>query len=286
MRLIRTAAMAFLLGALALQACADIRCPGAIREKIREARAGHLVRPGARCLYGQDPARPRRRQREYDPKATAAALDGVKTVIIAVGVSNKGFGQAGITADPRWRAPRPSSTPPRARISASCLSISAVRSGARAFGPVHRTGRAGGRPVGRDQGRQRRRLFRESVEVGQHSAAADRSVSGSRQGPGQSDGVELTSPADLVVIDASGHPCAAAARSGHACPLHRSARGGEQRLSVSGDCRLLHRDGLIAFRSEFTSPARGANPRSPALSPPVCGLAAIASSRRPPVPAE
>lgn len=35
----------------------------------------------------------------YDPKATASALDGVKTVIIAVGVSNKGFGQAGITAE-------------------------------------------------------------------------------------------------------------------------------------------------------------------------------------------
>jgi hypothetical protein len=36
---------------------------------------------------------------EYDPKATDAALNGVKTVIIAVGASNKGFGQAGITAE-------------------------------------------------------------------------------------------------------------------------------------------------------------------------------------------
>lgn len=35
----------------------------------------------------------------YDAKATAAALDNVKTVIIAVGASNKGFGQAGITAE-------------------------------------------------------------------------------------------------------------------------------------------------------------------------------------------
>lgn len=35
----------------------------------------------------------------YDPKATVAALDGIKTVIVAVGVSNKGFGQAGITAE-------------------------------------------------------------------------------------------------------------------------------------------------------------------------------------------
>jgi hypothetical protein len=38
-------------------------------------------------------------ENNYDPKATAAALDGIKTVIIAVGVSNKGFGQAGITAE-------------------------------------------------------------------------------------------------------------------------------------------------------------------------------------------
>jgi hypothetical protein len=35
----------------------------------------------------------------YDPKATATALEGVKSVIIAVGASNKGFGQAGITAE-------------------------------------------------------------------------------------------------------------------------------------------------------------------------------------------
>jgi hypothetical protein len=35
----------------------------------------------------------------YDAKATDAALAGVKTVIIAVGASNKGFGQAGITAE-------------------------------------------------------------------------------------------------------------------------------------------------------------------------------------------
>jgi hypothetical protein len=35
----------------------------------------------------------------YDPKASAAALAEAKTVIIAVGASNKGFGQAGITAE-------------------------------------------------------------------------------------------------------------------------------------------------------------------------------------------
>jgi hypothetical protein len=35
----------------------------------------------------------------YDPKATALMLGEAKTVIIAVGVSNKGFGQAGITAE-------------------------------------------------------------------------------------------------------------------------------------------------------------------------------------------
>jgi hypothetical protein len=35
----------------------------------------------------------------YDAKATTAALDGVKTLVIAVGASNKGFGQAGITAE-------------------------------------------------------------------------------------------------------------------------------------------------------------------------------------------
>jgi uncharacterized protein DUF6305 len=35
----------------------------------------------------------------YDAKALASALDGVKSVIIAVGASNKGFGQAGITAE-------------------------------------------------------------------------------------------------------------------------------------------------------------------------------------------
>ena len=35
----------------------------------------------------------------YDAKATATALDNVKTVIIAVGASNKGFGQAGITSE-------------------------------------------------------------------------------------------------------------------------------------------------------------------------------------------
>jgi Domain of unknown function (DUF6305) len=35
----------------------------------------------------------------YDPKVSAAALGDAKTVIIAVGASNKGFGQAGITAE-------------------------------------------------------------------------------------------------------------------------------------------------------------------------------------------
>jgi hypothetical protein len=35
----------------------------------------------------------------YDPKVSAAALGEAKTIIIAVGASNKGFGQAGITAE-------------------------------------------------------------------------------------------------------------------------------------------------------------------------------------------
>lgn len=35
----------------------------------------------------------------YDPKATDSALAGAKSVIIAVGASTKGFGQAGITAE-------------------------------------------------------------------------------------------------------------------------------------------------------------------------------------------
>ena len=35
----------------------------------------------------------------YEPKAIASLLGDAKTVIIAVGVSNKGFGQAGITAE-------------------------------------------------------------------------------------------------------------------------------------------------------------------------------------------
>jgi hypothetical protein len=35
----------------------------------------------------------------YDPKVTASMLGDAKTLIIAVGVSNKGFGQAGITAE-------------------------------------------------------------------------------------------------------------------------------------------------------------------------------------------
>ncbi len=35
----------------------------------------------------------------YDAKATAAAVEGVKSVVIAVGASNKGFGQAGITSE-------------------------------------------------------------------------------------------------------------------------------------------------------------------------------------------
>jgi Domain of unknown function (DUF6305) len=35
----------------------------------------------------------------YDAKATASMLGDAKTVVIAVGVSNKGFGQAGITAE-------------------------------------------------------------------------------------------------------------------------------------------------------------------------------------------
>jgi hypothetical protein len=35
----------------------------------------------------------------YDPKVSAAGLGEAKTLIIAVGASNKGFGQAGITAE-------------------------------------------------------------------------------------------------------------------------------------------------------------------------------------------
>ena len=69
----------------------------------------------------------------YDPKATAAALDGVKTVIIAVGVSNKGFGQAGITAESemaRTKAILDAAKSKEHPRRFSC--ISAARSGARA----------------------------------------------------------------------------------------------------------------------------------------------------------
>lgn len=100
MRLIRTAAMAFLLGILALTGQApmsDARAQAAkkFETPVLVTSAGQALDAfTVKTLLGRAGV-----NTNYDPKATAAALDGVKTVIIAVGVSNKGFGQAGITAE-------------------------------------------------------------------------------------------------------------------------------------------------------------------------------------------
>ena len=64
MRLVRTADRCFAVRRACPRGPASMPTRGADREEIRSARAGHLVRAGARCLYRQDPARPRRRERE------------------------------------------------------------------------------------------------------------------------------------------------------------------------------------------------------------------------------
>jgi hypothetical protein len=100
MRLIRTVAMALLLGALAAAIPAPISCVQAqsgkkFEKPVLVTSSGQALDAfTVKTLLGRAGV-----NANYDPKATAAALDGAKTVIIAVGVSNKGFGQAGITAE-------------------------------------------------------------------------------------------------------------------------------------------------------------------------------------------
>jgi hypothetical protein len=98
MRHVRTAAAAFLFGALVLMAPAfDARAQSAkkFEKPVLVTSSGQALDAfTVKTLLGRAGI-----DNNYDPKATPAALDGVKTVIIAVGVSNKGFGQAGITAE-------------------------------------------------------------------------------------------------------------------------------------------------------------------------------------------
>lgn len=99
MRLIRTAATALLLGALA---AAHVPTSYVQAQSEKKFEKPVLVTSSGQALDGFTVKTLLGRAAvnvSYDPKATAAALDGVKTVIIAVGVSNKGFGQAGITAE-------------------------------------------------------------------------------------------------------------------------------------------------------------------------------------------
>lgn len=100
MRLIRTAAAALLLGSLALAGPAPMSDARAQTGKkfappVLVTSAGQALDAfTVKTLLGRAGV-----NANYDPKATVAALDGVRTVIVAVGVSNKGFGQAGITAE-------------------------------------------------------------------------------------------------------------------------------------------------------------------------------------------
>jgi hypothetical protein len=100
MRLIRTVAAALLLGTLAAAIAAPTSPAQAqsgkkFEKPVLVTSAGQALDAfTVKTLLGRAGV-----TTNYDPKATAAALDGVKTVIIAVGVSNKGFGQAGITAE-------------------------------------------------------------------------------------------------------------------------------------------------------------------------------------------
>ena len=100
MRHTRTAVVALLLGAVVLACYAPISHAHAQSEKKFEkpvlvTSSGQALDAfTVKTLLGRAGV-----NASYDPKATAAALDGVKTVIIAVGVSNKGFGQAGISAE-------------------------------------------------------------------------------------------------------------------------------------------------------------------------------------------
>ena len=100
MRLTRTAVVALLLGAVVLACYAPISHAQAQSEKKFEkpvlvTSSGQALDAfTVKTLLGRAGV-----NASYDPKATATALDGVKTVIIAVGVSNKGFGQAGISAE-------------------------------------------------------------------------------------------------------------------------------------------------------------------------------------------
>lgn len=98
MRLVRAGVIAVLLGALALVAPAfhaGAQTTRKFEKPVLVTSAGQALDAfTVKTLLGRAGV-----DNSYDPKATAKALDGVRTVVIAVGVSNKGFGQAGITAD-------------------------------------------------------------------------------------------------------------------------------------------------------------------------------------------
>ena len=98
MRMLRTGATAFLVGALAFVASglgANAQDAKKLQKPVLVTSSGQALDAfTVKTLLGRAGV-----ENSYDPKATTAALDGVKTVIIAVGVSNKGFGQAGITAE-------------------------------------------------------------------------------------------------------------------------------------------------------------------------------------------
>jgi hypothetical protein len=98
MNFVRTATAVFFLGALALAGAASethAQAAKKLEKPVLVTSAGQALDAfTVKTLLGRAGV-----DNNYDPKATAAALDGVKTVIIAVGVSNKGFGQAGITAE-------------------------------------------------------------------------------------------------------------------------------------------------------------------------------------------
>lgn len=98
MNFVRAATAVLFLGALALAGMAsdaDAQAAKRLEKPVLVTSAGQALDAfTVKTLLGRAGV-----DNNYDPKATAAALDGVKTVIIAVGVSNKGFGQAGITAE-------------------------------------------------------------------------------------------------------------------------------------------------------------------------------------------
>ena len=86
---------------LAMFAAPDLRS-GATDQTQRKLQAPILITSSGQALDGFTVKTLMGRagvNAAYDPKAPASMLGDAKTVIIAVGVSNKGFGQAGITAE-------------------------------------------------------------------------------------------------------------------------------------------------------------------------------------------